>query len=115
MRRLCILFLTLLILVVPAVTNGQQVQAPVLQNPISCPDLPCVFIQVIKIFLAALAIFGTFMFMYGGFLFLSSGGNEQRITQGKETLTWSALGIITILGAWVVIRFILESTVGVTR
>lgn len=114
-RRTLISSFLLLTLLIPIGVQAQQVQTPVLQNPISCPDLLCLFIQVMKIFLAALAVFGTFMFMYGGFLFLSSGGNEDRIQKGKETLTWAALGIITILGSWILIRFVLESTTGVIQ
>lgn len=110
-----LLSLLLLVLALPAAGYAQgSAPTPVLQNPLSCPDLICLFLQVIRLFLGAVAAFATFMFMYGGFLLLSSGGSPDRIQKGKDTLTWAALGIITILGSWVIIQFILEATTGVT-
>lgn len=108
------LLVIVLLLAVPLTAfAAESAPQPLLQNPISCPDVICVFLQVIRLFLGALAAFATFMFTYGGFLFLSSGGNEEQVKKGKETLTWATLGLVTILGSWVVIRFILESTAGV--
>lgn len=101
-----------LLLIIPIAVFAQSAPSPTIQNPISCNDLLCVFLQVIRLFLGALAAFATFMFTYGGFLFLSSGGNEERVKKGKDTLAWAAIGMVTVLGSWVVIRFILESTTG---
>ena len=117
MKRLPLrtILLVLLLIAIPMVSSAASTApTPILQNPLSCPDLLCLFLQVIRIFLSALAVFATFMFMYGGFHLISSGGNPEKVQKGKDTLAWAALGLVTILGSWVVIQFILQTTTGVT-
>ena len=51
------------------------------------------------IFLLAIPL-ATLMFLIGGFMFMVSGGNEQRVTQAKKTMLWSAVGLaICLIGA----------------
>lgn len=83
-------------------------------NPIACGDLLCLFIGVMRFLLAAVAVFATFIFMWGGFLMLTSQGEAERVKKAKETLFWATIGIITVLGSWVFIRFVLETTSQVT-
>ncbi len=84
-------------------------------NPIACGDLVCLFVGVMRFFLAAIGVFATFIFMWGGFLMLTSQGEAERVKKARDTLFWATMGIITVLGSWVFIRFILETTSTVTR
>ena len=95
--------ISLLGLVMPQLTAANGVELP---NPIQCDSLPCVLIQVIKLFLGVIGLFGTFMFIYGGFLMLISGGNADTIKRGKDTLVWSAIGIVVVLLSWAAVVFI---------
>lgn len=86
--------------------TSTSIQIP---NPIPCDDVNCVLTQVIRYILGGVALLATLMFVWGGVLLLSSGGNEKRITQGKETLAWAAIGIVVILLSWSIVKFVLSS------
>jgi len=105
--------LGLLILLAPlaVIAQGSDVSLP---NPIACDTLLCVFISVIKLVLGALGVFGMFMFIWGGVNMMSSGGNPEKVQKAKSTLIWATLGLIVILGSWVILRFVPETTSGVT-
>jgi hypothetical protein len=88
--------------------TGAGIQIP---NPISCNDVNCVLTQIIKYVLGSIAILATLMFVWGGVLMLTSAGNEKRITQGRETIAWAAIGIVVILLSWSIVKFVLTSLV----
>lgn len=94
-----------------ALAAGSDVSLP---NPIACDNLICLFLSVIRLVLAAIGLFGLVMFIWGGFLMLTSGGNEEQIKKGKETLTWASLGIVVVLGSWVLLRYVLTVLTNVT-
>ncbi len=85
--------------------------AVTIPNPIEADSLPELFVGVIRVFLGAVAVFATFIFVYGGFLMLSSGGNPDQVKKAKDTLFWATMGIITVLGSWVFIKFVLEAII----
>lgn len=80
-------------------------------NPIACEDATCLITQVIRYILGGIAVIATMMFIWGGVLMLTSGGNEKRVTQAKETLAWAAIGIVVILLSWTLIKFVLSSLI----
>lgn len=96
----------LLVLLLPAFVMADTGE-PFLQNPIACDNLLCVLIQIINFFLGGVAVVATAMFVYGGILFLTSAGNAEMLKKGKDTILWASIGIVTILGSWIAIRFIL--------
>lgn len=51
-------------------------------------------------------------FVYGGFIWVTSGGNSDRITKGKQILTGAVIGVIIVLGAWLIVDFVLETIKG---
>lgn len=61
--------------------------------------------------LAGLAVF--IMFLAGGFQYLTSGGDPKATESAKNTLTYAVLGLVLIIVAWFILRFIEEFT-GVT-
>lgn len=75
----------------------------------ACTNLLCLFIQVIRILLGAVGLFALFVFIWGGFLMLTSASNAEKVKQAKDTLLWASLGIVVILGSWVIIRFLMET------
>jgi len=71
-----------------------------IENPLNAKS----FIDLINkiagwIFMIAIPL-ATLMFLIGGFMFMISGGNEQKVTQAKRTMLWSAVGLaICLIGA----------------
>lgn len=47
-------------------------------------------------------------FIVGGIQMLTSGGNESKVTKGKETVTYATIGLIIIFGAFTAVKFILR-------
>ncbi|MCD4705792.1 pilin [bacterium] len=47
------------------------------------------------------------MFIYGGFQWMLSGGNQEKVTKGKNILTWAFFGLLIIFSSYVILRFIL--------
>jgi len=51
------------------------------------------------VFMIAIPL-ATLMFLIGGFMFMTSGGNDQRVTQAKKTMLWAAVGLaVCLIGA----------------
>lgn len=94
----------------PSVVYGLE-----LPNPISCSTIPCIFVNVVRLFLGAVGVFALFIFMYGGFQMLTSAGNPETIKKAKDTLVWAALGIIVVLGSWAIINYFLRVFITVTK
>jgi len=80
-------------------------------NPIKCNDATCLISQIIRAILGVIAVVATIMFVWGGVMMLTSGGNEKRVTQAKETLVWAAIGLVVIIISWAVIKFVLEMVI----
>lgn len=51
------------------------------------------------------------VFIYGGFMWLFSGGEQQRVTAGTDALQASAVGLVILLGSWVLVNFIVITLV----
>jgi O-antigen/teichoic acid export membrane protein len=72
------------------------------------PQLDCVLETAGNIAQLILGLTGglaLLMFVYGGFLMLSSGGNSERVGQGKKVLAAAVVGIVIVLMAGYLVRF----------
>lgn len=50
--------------------------------------------------------------VYGGILYITAYGNEEKATKGKNTITWSIIGAIVIILAFVIVRFVSITLLG---
>jgi hypothetical protein len=100
------------------ITLGIAAQPAVAQsipNPLGpTQTVKGVLINVLRALLGLLGLIGVFMFIWGGFQFLLAGGNPELVKKGKATLFWSSLGLMIIIGSWVIVRFILETATNST-
>lgn len=104
--------LALAMLVLPIIVVADA--GPYLENPIKYKDARELFLGIIRFFLAGVAVVSTVMFIWGGYLFLTSGGNAEQVKKGKDVLLWSSIGIIVIIGSWVLIQYLLQGLTGST-
>lgn len=44
--------------------------------------------------------------IYGGILYITSYGNEEKATKGKNTMVWAIVGAIIIALAFVIVRYV---------
>jgi amino acid transporter len=49
------------------------------------------------------------MFVYGGFLWLISGGEAEKVKKGKEVMKWAVLGLVVIVGAYMIVSMIVTA------
>lgn len=75
-------------------------------NPTTIPTLLGNIISSVLGIIGSLALV---MFIYGGATWMLSGGNQERVTKGKQILIWATLGIIIIFTAYALVKFVLET------
>lgn len=53
------------------------------------------------------AVFVVFiMLVIGGFKYITSGGDAKATEEAKKTITYAVLGIILLIGSWLLLKFI---------
>lgn len=61
---------------------------------------------------AALGLVGSLalaVFIYGGITWVTSGGNQERISRGKNMLIWATLGLAVVFASYAVVTFIIDA------
>ena len=48
-------------------------------------------------------------FIYGGIVFLISGGNSERVEQGKKILIGAAIGLVIVFASYTITQFTLDA------
>lgn len=48
------------------------------------------------------AAISVLMFVWGGFTFTTAGGDEKKVSQGREILKWAIIGLIVIMSAYMI-------------
>ena len=69
--------------------------------------------RIINAFLGIAGSISLLMFVYGGFMWLTSGGSEDKIKKGRETLVWATLGLAIIFSAYALLNFFIRRALGV--
>jgi len=65
------------------------------------------FLGLLIDFLAKLAASMSMLgLIVGGVMMVFSGGNEDMMTKGKGTLTYSILGLVIVFGAYIIVTFV---------
>ena len=80
-----------------------------LPNPIGTTDVPVLIGNIIKAVLGLVGSIALLMFISGGFRWILSGGNEEQVTKGKQTLIWASLGLAVVFMSYLVVKFIIEA------
>lgn len=106
-----------LILVAPAVSFAQTevwkglVPCGTKENPTTCDFTAFMKLidTLIKFILFKLAVpIAAIMFFYAGFLMVTSGGSTESRGRAKTIFTNTALGLVFVAGAWLIIKTLLS-------
>jgi len=89
-------------------SGGGTVSLP---NPLGTgnPSIPTLLGSIINSVLGVIGSLALVMFIYGGAIWMLSGGNQERVTKGKQIIIWAALGIIIIFSAYALAKFLLTT------
>jgi len=83
--------------------------AVTLPNLLGNKDLPTIIGNIIKAVLGLVGVLALVMFIYGGILWMTSGGKEEQIKKGKDTLVWAVLGLAIIFFSYALSNFIINA------
>ncbi len=61
-------------------------------------------VNIVQFLIDISILIAVVLFLWGGFLFLTSGGSEKQITSGRKTITNAVIGIVIVLGSWIIIN-----------
>lgn len=79
------------------------------------PTSPIIIItRLINYALLLLGVIAISLVIYAGFIWMTSGGNDEKITQAKKILKNALIGLIIILSAWGITTFILTKLLAAT-
>lgn len=70
--------------------------------------------KLINTAMLILSILAVSLVLYGGFVWMTSGGNEEKVSQAKSILKNGTIGLIIILSAWGITVFVLSKLVSAT-
>ncbi len=77
-------------------------------------SIPEIIGAIIGIVLSFVGIIFLSLTIYAGFLWMTSGGNEIKVLKAKETLRNSIIGLVVILSAYSITKFVLSAVVSST-
>jgi hypothetical protein len=104
------IFLLCVLILVPVFVFAQGTAK--LTNPLGTSDVPAFIGRIIKAVLGIVGSLALLMFVYGGFLWMTSGGNEQKITKGKNVLVWATIGLAIIFLSYSLVGFVIKGLTG---
>ena len=81
---------------------------------LSDSDPRAISANVINIILGFLGIIAVMLVLAGGFMWMVSGGNEDKTTQAKKLLTSGVIGLIIILAAFGIAKFLVNALIVAT-
>lgn len=58
--------------------------------------------NVIKVIASLAGLVATGFFVAGGFTYITSSGNPEQLDRAKRTVTWSAIGLVIVIAAFVI-------------
>lgn len=70
-------------------------------------DLVQVGVNVTEIILGIVGSLALLMFVYGGLVMLISAGNSEKVTQAKNILVASAIGLAIVFASYIIIQFVM--------
>ena len=80
-----------------------------LDNPLGTTTSPVDLLG--KIILAVLGLTGAIalvMFIWGGIQWMTAAGNPEKVTKGRDTLMWAALGLVIIFSSYAILNAVLN-------
>jgi len=78
----------------------------VLENPLNIDSIEDLIQNIVDWIFKIALIVAPLMIIIGAFIFLTSGGNMEKVTQGKNIIKWSVIGLAIIVGSKAIIALI---------
>jgi hypothetical protein len=95
-----------ILFVLPLVVSAQQANLNTIDNPIKANSLAEFFAAIVDGLIQLGVVVSALGIMYGGFLLVTAAGEEEKISNGRKTITWALVGTAVLLGAKVLFEVI---------
>ncbi len=83
-----------------------------IKNDCTLSDFGKILVGQSRFFLGISGSIALLFFVYGGFVWLTSGGNKEKVQQGKNILISTTIGIIIIFTAFTVVNLTISTLTG---
>ena len=93
----------------PTTAASTTIRSTELINPIGVRTLPEFAGKVTRFAIQISGVLAFLMFLWGGLLWVTSAGNAEQVTKGKETLLWASLGLVVLFGAYAAVETIIKA------
>ncbi len=92
----------------PSSASDEENQDLNLPNPLQTTDVSELAGRIIKAILGLVGVFALVMFIYGGMLWMTSGGSEEKVKRGRDTLVWAMAGLALIFFSYAILEFLFK-------
>lgn len=69
---------------------------------------------IINVLMGLLGIIAVVIILLGGFKWMTAGGSEDKVGEAKKLIMQGIIGLVIILSAWAIARFVVDSLVTAT-
>ena len=77
-------------------------------------DIRTTIASIINVLMGLLGIIAVVIILLGGFKWMTSSGNEEKVGEAKQLIMQGIIGLVIILSAWAIARFVIDSLVTAT-
>ncbi len=95
-------------LIVALLTVPQLCAAVDVLHPLGNTPIQFIIGRVVSGLLGILGTLSLLMFVYGGFVWMTAAGNEEKIKKAKNTIVYSAIGLIVSFSSYAILRFLIS-------
>lgn len=110
-------FVMLALILLPTIALAQvDVYIDELAEPLGLGerDVRDTIASIINVALGLLGIVTVVIIIYAGFLWMTAGGDKEKITTARQWITGGIIGLIIILSAYAIARFVVSSLLEAT-
>lgn len=77
-------------------------------------DIRTMTAQIINVLMSLLGIIAVVIILLGGFKWMTAMGDEDKVGEAKKLISQGIIGLVIILSAWAIARFVIDSLVSAT-
>ncbi|OJI06540.1 hypothetical protein BK004_02985 [bacterium CG10_46_32] len=70
--------------------------------------------NIINVILGFIGVIFFIQMFYAGFKWMSSGGNDEMVSESKQTIRNAVIGIVVVFGAFIITNFVLNQIASIT-
>lgn len=77
-------------------------------------DIRTTIASIINVLMGLLGIIAVVIILLGGFKWMTAGGSEDKVGEAKKLIMQGIIGLVIILAAWAIAKFVIDSLVSAT-